>query len=49
MKDKQHFAVVGNTKVLMKLIGFEAQIKSKSKCFCGTKVKISIPVAPIQL
>tara|TARA_B100000212_G_scaffold337815_1_gene313317 strand:+ start:1476 stop:1610 length:135 start_codon:yes stop_codon:yes gene_type:complete len=26
IKDKQYFAVTGNAKVLVKLIGFEAQI-----------------------
>ena len=40
MQEKQYSAVASNAKVLMKLIGLEAKIKSQSGCFGSTRSQV---------
>ena len=42
MQEKQYSAVASNAKVLMKLIGLEAKIKSQRECFGSTRSQVRI-------
>ena len=46
MRERQYSAVASNAKVLMKLIGLEAKIKSLSGCFGSTRSQVRILSPP---